>query len=114
MGAWTDFFVAELGAAAALTGLVIVGISINVARILADPGLPGRAAETLVLPTGLLVASTFALVPHQPGWVLGGELALTGAVMWLIPTLIHIRAFRAGGGEIGPAGGRPRIFLVLL
>ena len=49
MGSWADFFSAELGAAAALTGLVIVGISINIARILAEPGLPGRAAETLVL-----------------------------------------------------------------
>jgi hypothetical protein len=68
MGEWSDFFVAELGAAAALTGLVIVGISINVTRILAMPGLIGRAAETLIAPTGLLVISTFALVPHQPGW----------------------------------------------
>ncbi|HEY5338929.1 MAG TPA: hypothetical protein VIJ85_12045 [Rhizomicrobium sp.] len=113
MGDWVDFFVAQVGAAAALTGLVIVGISINVARILSDPGLPGRAAETLVLPAGLLVAATFALVPHQPDWVLGSEFALTGLVMWLIPTRIHIRAIRAGNGEIGPASGGPRIALVL-
>jgi hypothetical protein len=111
MGNWADFFAAQLGAAAALTGLVIVGISINLTRILADPGLPGRAAETLVLPTGLLVVSTCALVPQQPGWLLGCELALTGLVMWLIPTRIHIRAIRAGHGEIGPANGRPRIAL---
>ena len=114
MGSWADFFAAELGAAAALTGLVIVGISINVARILAEPGLPGRAAETLVLPTGVLVASTYALVPHQPAWLFGGEIALTGLIMWVIPTSIHIRALRAGKGEIGPAGGRPRIALALL
>jgi hypothetical protein len=94
MGSWADFFAAELGAAAALTGLIIVGISINVTRILTDPALPGRAAETLVLPTGVLVASTYALVPHQPIGLLGVELASTGFVMWLIPTLIHIRAFR--------------------
>jgi len=55
MGAWSDFFVAELGAAAALAGLVMVAISINLARILDDPGLPGRAAETLVAPSGVLV-----------------------------------------------------------
>ena len=91
MGSWADFFVAELGAAAALTGLVIVGISINVTRILQDKGLPGRAIETLVLPTGILVASTYALVPHQPDWLLGIEFISTGAVMWLIPTVIHLR-----------------------
>jgi hypothetical protein len=111
MGSWADFFTAELAAAAALTGLVIVGITINVARILAEPGLPGRAAETLVLPTGVLVASTYALVPHQPDWLLGSELALTGAVMWVIPTRIHIQALRAGNGQIGPHGGRPRFAL---
>jgi modulator of FtsH protease len=94
MGSWADFFTAELGAAAALAGLVIVGISINVTRILADPALPGRAVETLVLPTGILVASTYALVPHQPDWLLGTELAVTGAVMWIIPAIIHVRAFR--------------------
>jgi hypothetical protein len=61
MGSWADFFAAELGAAAALTGLAIVGISINVTRILSDPGLPGRAVETLVTPAGVLIASTYAL-----------------------------------------------------
>lgn len=63
MGSWADFLTAELGAAAALTGLIIVRISINVTRILTDPALTGRAAETLVLPTGMLVASADALVP---------------------------------------------------
>jgi hypothetical protein len=113
MGEWADFFAAQVGAAAALTGLVIVGISINITRILSDPGLPGRAAETLIAPAGVLVASTFALVPHQPDWILGLELALTGLVMWAIPTGIHIVALRAGGGRIGPAGGLARISLAL-
>jgi hypothetical protein len=114
MGEWGDFFAAQVGAAAALTGLVIVGISINVTRILSEPGLPGRAAETLVAPAGMLVASTFALVPHQPDWLLGLELALTGIVMWAIPVRIHVAAFRAGGGLIGPAGGWPRMALAFL
>lgn len=114
MGSWADFFAAELGAAAALTGLVIVGISINVARIIAVPGLTGRAAETLVLPTGVLIASTYALVPHQPDWLFGSEIASTGLVMWLIPTLIHLRTRRAGSDKaLGPARGWPRMLLAL-
>ncbi len=106
MGSWADFFVAELGAAAALTGLVIVAISINVTRILAHPLLPGRAAETLVAPTGVLVAASYALVPHQPDWLFAAELAFTGALMWLIPTVLQIQAARSG--EIN---GRPRFIL---
>jgi len=48
MAGWADFFVAEVGASAALAGFVIVAISINLTRIIAYPWLPGRAAETLV------------------------------------------------------------------
>ncbi len=58
LGQWSAFFAAQVGAAAALAGLVIVAISINIARILSHPLLPGRAAETLVAPTGLLIVST--------------------------------------------------------
>jgi hypothetical protein len=42
---WDNFFVAEVGAAAALSGLLFVAVSINLTRILAIPHLPARAAE---------------------------------------------------------------------
>jgi hypothetical protein len=92
---WSGFFQAELGAAAALAGLVIVAISINVSRILSDPTLPGRAAETLVSPSGVLIACSFALVPHQPGWVLGSELIVTGAAMAAAPAVLLTRLLRS-------------------
>jgi hypothetical protein len=111
MGEWANFFAAELGAAAALAGLVIVAISINVTRILATPLLPGRAAETLVTPTGVLLGASCALVPHQPGWLFGGEVLLTGIAMWIVPTLIQIRAIRAGGIGAGMRVVVPRILL---
>ncbi|MDR3420549.1 MAG: hypothetical protein P4L80_04785 [Xanthobacteraceae bacterium] len=63
-GAWANFFIAEVGAAAALSGLVIVAISINLQRILSFPQLPGRAAEMLILLVGALLACSFALVPR--------------------------------------------------
>jgi len=83
MGEWAGFFGAEVGAAAALTGLVMVAISINLARILADPGLPGRAAETLVAPSGVLVIASLALVPRQPLWMFGTEAIAVGLVLAL-------------------------------
>jgi hypothetical protein len=96
MQEWAGFFTAELGASAALAGLVIVAISINIARILADPTLPGRAAETLVAPTGVLVASSLALVPGQPALGLGIEILCTGAVMGILPVLLIASAARGG------------------
>jgi pimeloyl-ACP methyl ester carboxylesterase len=49
MDEWHDFFLAQAGAAGVLTGLVFVGASINLQKIVSDPGsgLPGRAAEAV-------------------------------------------------------------------
>jgi hypothetical protein len=93
MDGWADFFVAEVGASAALAGFVIVAISINLSRIVAYPWLPGRAAETLVAPTGVLVVSSYMLVPHAPVGQLAVELLSIGAVMWLMPGIIQFRTW---------------------
>ena len=52
MDQWVNFFFAEVGASAALTGLVFVGVSINLKRILSLPKLPNRALEAPVLLLG--------------------------------------------------------------
>jgi hypothetical protein len=51
MSEWHEFFLAEAGVAAVLTGLVFIGVSINLDKIMSNPGhgLPGRALEALVL-----------------------------------------------------------------
>ena len=68
---WANFFVAEVGASAALTGLVVVAISINLARILAYKTLPGLAASALILLGSVLVVTSAALIPHQPEIIFG-------------------------------------------
>jgi hypothetical protein len=78
---WHDLFAATAGAAAALTGLIFVAVSINLAQILADRRLPTRAAETLALLLGLLLVSVFMLVPGQPRAALGSEIGGLGLVM---------------------------------
>jgi hypothetical protein len=88
---WANFFAAEVGAAAALSGLIIVAISINLQRILSFPQLPGRAAEMLILLVGALTACSFALMPGQPLKVLGGEILGAGLLMTGAPLVIQAR-----------------------
>jgi hypothetical protein len=47
MADWQEFFLAQAGAAGVLTGLVFVGVSINLEKILSQPdfGLPGDASQ---------------------------------------------------------------------
>ena len=100
MPEWSDFFVAEVGASAALAGFVIVAISINLTRIISFPWLPGRAAETLVAPTGVLIVSSYMLVPRQPAGQLAFELIASGAAMWLVPMVIQLRTARRQSGVV--------------
>lgn len=95
MGDWVDFFVAEVGASAALTGLVVVAISINLSRILSYAHLPGRAAEALIMLGGVLVLASAALVPHQPIQLFGLETLAVGLVIFLVPLVIQLRSRHA-------------------
>jgi hypothetical protein len=93
MGDWHDFFLAQAGAAGVLTGLVFVGVSINLEKILADPhsGLPGRAAEALILLVAVLTASVLQLVPGQSTALIGVELLAVGLAAWGWIVAIQLR-----------------------
>ena len=78
---WHDFFIGTIGAAAALTGLLFVAISINLEQILKYPQLPGRAAGTLGILVSALVVSGFVLAPGQGGRALGMEITATGVIV---------------------------------
>jgi hypothetical protein len=84
MNEWHDFFLAQAGAAGVLTGLVFVGVSINLQKIVSDPrsGLAGRAAEALILLVAVLMGSVLVLVPGQGPGVLGAEVLVVGLAAW--------------------------------
>jgi hypothetical protein len=84
MDEWHDFFLAQAGAAGVLSGLVFVGISINLPKIVSDPGLGlrGRAAEALILLVGVLTASILLLVPGQGQLMVGAEVLTIGLATW--------------------------------
>jgi hypothetical protein len=91
---WENFFVAEVGAAAALTGLLFVAVSINLARILAVAHLPDRAGETLVVFGGALAVATFGLIPDQGHVALGCEVGATGLLVWGVTVRTQWRSYR--------------------
>ncbi|HVZ73061.1 MAG TPA: hypothetical protein VHJ20_11850 [Polyangia bacterium] len=97
---WANFFVAEAGASAALTGLLFVAVSINLAKILQYPQLPGRAAESLILLAGVLAASTLGLVPGQSRVALGAELTAVASLVWLAPMAIQARSGHVAGAPL--------------
>ena len=99
MSEWHEFFLAQAGAAAVLTGLVFVGVSINLEKILADPGsgLTSRAAEALILVVGVLTASTLLLVPRQGPTLIGAEVLAVGLAAWGwvgVIQLLRLRGWR--------------------
>jgi hypothetical protein len=91
---WHDLFVAIAGASAALTGLIFVAVSINLARILEYPGLPTRAIETISLLVGLLLLSVFMLIPGQATGALGAEILVLGAALAGFLLYLRIRSPR--------------------
>ena len=84
MNEWHDFFLAQAGAAGVLTGLVFVGVSINLQKIVSNPssGLAGRAAEALILLVAVLMVSVLVLVPGQGPGFLGAEVLVVGLAAW--------------------------------
>ncbi len=85
--AWAAFFTAEAGGSAALAGLIFVAVSINLAQIVGQRNLVARSAKAIYTLTGVLLASTFCLVPAQRPAVLAWEMTLLGAILWLATTV---------------------------
>jgi hypothetical protein len=96
---WNNYLTAETGAAATLTGLVFVAMSINLSRVLSTPGLTGRAAESLLQLFGALMVSTCALIPRQPAVALGAEVLAIGLILWFMGTGFQIHYIRRNPGN---------------
>ena len=91
---WAIFFAAEVGASAALVGLVTVAISINLARILAFEHLPARAGESLLALTASLVICSVALFPGLPAPALGCVALALSVVTFMFGARNHLSSLK--------------------
>jgi hypothetical protein len=78
--AWHDFYVMVGGAAAVLTGLIFVAVSVHVRPVLGDPWHRGRAASSLIALTSVVLIAGAVLTPGQPVAWLGVEVIAVSAV----------------------------------
>ncbi len=82
--AWSEFGVAMAGATAALAGLLIVAISVNVEIIVASRALTARAAAAIGVLVLACVAGCLVLIPDATLWAFGVEVLAGTAVAWVL------------------------------
>jgi hypothetical protein len=101
---WGGFGTTAATAAATLTGLLFIAVSINLKQILDNAPLPGRAAQTLIFFAFPMIVALLLVVPAQARGALGGELIATGVFAWATAVIID---HRAGHSEYEPTWSRP-------
>jgi modulator of FtsH protease len=89
--AWSNYGVAIVSGAAALTGLLFVAVSVNSSWFWSSKAMRGRAGQALVLFTMPLVTGLLLLVPGRSTTALGIEIVVFG--------LLAGRVLLALGGE---------------
>jgi len=99
VSAWHDFYVMAGGAAAALTGLVVVALSLHAKAIMAHALYRDRAFAAIVALMTQVFLSAAVLVPDQSSLALGIEVGLV-AVFWLARSIWAIPYIRGNAARL--------------
>ena len=98
---WHDFYVMAGGAAAALTGLLFVAMSLHSQSIMRHPLYGGRAVGTLISLLTVLFISGAVLIPGQSALVIGIEVGVL-ALYHLIASYREVRRSGAAYAILSP------------
>jgi modulator of FtsH protease len=100
MAGWGTFFAAQVSASATLTGLLFVGLSLNLSKILANWGLPNRALAGFYLFLAILIVSSLMLLPNQAPTLIGAEVLAVGLTLWVGVTRLAVISLRQSPSEL--------------
>jgi len=98
---WHDYFITVGGAAAALTGLVFVALSLNPRVIANDPTHRYRAVGTLAGFGAIFVICGLALMGGQDHRAVGVEWLAVSAAATVVYVYGYVRAIRSGASSLG-------------
>jgi len=91
---WQVFYTTVAASAAALIGLLFVGLSLHLRTIIGTAEHTARAREAFGGLLSLLVLSILLLIPGQERWTLGGELLVAGLVLALVGGRLNLQTLR--------------------
>ncbi|GED99460.1 hypothetical protein [Gordonia crocea] len=104
---WSDFNVAIAGASAALAGLIIVAVSVNLERILVSPAIPARTGAAIGALTLAVAAGCLSLIPDQSLSALGVEILVGALLVGWFALLASLRIYRVASAEHDPLLPKP-------
>jgi modulator of FtsH protease len=110
---WHDFFVMVGGAAAVLTGLVFVALSLNVNVVTQDATHRYRAIDTVSGMVGVFVICALVLMGSQDHRAAGIEWLVVAAISFAIYIHGYVQAVRLGGSMVWLRGRRVVVLAVL-
>jgi hypothetical protein len=103
---WQTILSVQAEAAATLTGLVFVAVSINLTKIVAFPGLPSRAAESILQFLQVFFICTAALTPWQSAIPVAVEILCISLFSWVMQVIAQARYAKANTGH-------PKLWLMI-